>query len=255
MTNILEDFDRKVSEQRQALRDESTSEIKQLGEEALDQINALEADATAKINRIRAEAEAQIEAVQSALSLDVKRVTAGHDTARHTIEQRLLNNLQEHDDQVKTAREEHVANKQHATTMVEMDAKAESARQLLDTMQLDHARLLTESKDLTKAINGLDSLKDTLAKSLPIQGLEVRDGELSLFATPLARWNDSVRVQLAIDIAKLSAGNLGLILVDGLERLDQETFEAFVEYAQSDETVQFIVSRVTEDPQLTIESF
>lgn len=79
------------------------------------------------------------------------------------------------------------------------------------------------------------------------------DGDLFLGGIPLARWNEAVKVQLAIDSAKLSAGKLGLIIVDGLERVDGVTFEAFVNFVREDESgCQYLVTRVTDDPELTV---
>jgi hypothetical protein len=95
--------------------------------------------------------------------------------------------------------------------------------------------------------------QEELVKTLPIEGLEVRDGDLFLGGIPLARWNEAVKVQLAVDMAKPSAGKLGQIIVDGLERLDGATFEAFVNFVLEDESgCQYIVTRVTDDPELTV---
>jgi hypothetical protein len=79
------------------------------------------------------------------------------------------------------------------------------------------------------------------------------DGDLFLGGIPLARWNEAVKVQRAMDIAKLSAGTLGLIIVDGLERVDGVTFEAFVNFVRDDESSgQYLVTRVTDDLELTV---
>ena len=138
--------------------------------------------------------------------------------------------------------------------MADMSIKALSAKELLGKMLADVSRLQTESMTLTQALNGLDKLKEGLMQDLPISGLEVRAGQLYLHSIPLVRWNESVRVKLAIDVAKLSTGDLGLIIVDGLEKLDSESFKAFTEYVQSDESCQYVVSRVTDEPKLSIET-
>ena len=135
-----------------------------------------------------------------------------------------------------------------------MSIKALSAKELLGKMLADVSRLQTESMTLTQALNGLDKLKEGLMQDLPISGLEVRAGQLYLHSIPLVRWNESVRVKLAIDVAKLSTGDLGLVIVDGLEKLDSESFKAFTEYVQSDESCQYVVSRVTDEPKLSIET-
>jgi DNA repair exonuclease SbcCD ATPase subunit len=88
--------------------------------------------------------------------------------------------------------------------------------------------------------------KIDLLKSLPIPGLEVRDNQVYFENTPFDRLNEATKVDIAIDIAKLRAGELKLICVDGLERLDPETFEVFAKKAV-DADMQLIVTRVEHD--------
>jgi hypothetical protein len=139
--------------------------------------------------------------------------------------------------------------------MADISIKALSAKELLGKMLADVSSLQAESTSLTTAIDGLNKLKERLMQDLPISGLEVHDGELYLHSIPLARWNESVRVKLAIDVAKLSTSHLGLIIVDGLEKLDSDSFKAFTDYVQSDESCQYVVSRVTDDTKLSISTF
>jgi hypothetical protein len=51
-------------------------------------------------------------------------------------------------------------------------------------------------------------------------------------------------VQIAIDLATLTVGDLSLVLLDGLEQLDGESLIEFRRYAQAHPEVQFVVTRV-----------
>ncbi|HSW40817.1 MAG TPA: hypothetical protein VLL97_15145, partial [Acidobacteriota bacterium] len=105
---------------------------------------------------------------------------------------------------------------------------------------------------LTHTLGQLEILKANLLETLPIQGLEIKDGDIHVGGIPFDRVNTAERVRLAIEVAKLRAGTLPLVCVDGLECLDPETFEAFkAEAMQSG--LQFVVSRVTHGP-LSIET-
>ena len=82
---------------------------------------------------------------------------------------------------------------------------------------------------------------------LPIPGAEVRDGEIYVNDVPFDRINRAQQVQFALNLARLRAGELGLVLVDGLECLDAETYPAF-EAAAATTGLQFLVNRVTSGP-------
>lgn len=134
-----------------------------------------------------------------------------------------------------------------AKAMVEQVAKSESTRGFIATLTKDAEALEVESTRLTHAMDQLEILKASLLDKLPIEGLEVKDGDIYVGGLPFDRVNESKRIRLAIEIAKLRAGSLGLVAVDGLERLDAKTFEAFKKAAAKSK-LQFVISRVTEGP-------
>ena len=92
---------------------------------------------------------------------------------------------------------------------------------------------------------GADALKSELLSGLPVPGLEIRDGQIYVDGLPFDRVNEARRIRIAVDIAKLRAGRLGLLLVDGMERLDETSFREFVA-AVRDSGLQAIVCRVDE---------
>jgi len=135
----------------------------------------------------------------------------------------------------------------HARAMVEQETKAAETRKLAAQMESDAQQLLEESDRLTNGLARLEELKTSLLSSLPIPGLEIKDGEIYVDGVPFDRVNESVRVRLAIEVAKLRVGKLGLIAVDGLECMDSKTFAAF-EKSAADSGLQFVVSRVSDGP-------
>lgn len=139
-----------------------------------------------------------------------------------------------------------------ARTMIEQHAKAESTRTFITQLTEEANKLDAEASKLTHALGRLEILKSNLLEKLPIEGLSVEDGEIKLGGIAFDRVNESKRIRLAIEIAKLRAGSLGLVAVDGLERLDPKTFATFKKEAAKS-GLQFVISRVSEGP-LSIES-
>ena len=106
------------------------------------------------------------------------------------------------------------------------------------------------ARRLSEALQQLDTYRQSLLETLPIPGLEVKDGDIFVGGVPFDRLNTAKKVQIALKVAKLRAGDVPLVLVDGLEALDPQTFEMF-EAAAAKAGLQFIVTRVSEGP-LTI---
>lgn len=153
----------------------------------------------------------------------------------------------------------------HATARAGVQAKLEQ----IEELQKQHARfeltkqniarmnselheLKVESRQYTEALENLDAYKAELLESLPIPGLEIADGKLLRYGIPFDRLNAAQQVEIAIEIAKLRAGELGLICVDGLELLDNEHYMALCASA-AESGLQMIVSRVG-DGELSIRS-
>lgn len=207
----------------------------------------------AEMQRLREVADRAIAAIKEQLSTDIQTCQENRHNAHSAVIDEANDKIYDYTQSRLPERDRLLSDKQHARTMADQSIRAESAKSLLATMLEDVAGLTRHSSALTSALSRLDRLAESLMQGLPIEGLEVRDGQLYLHNIHLSRWNESVRIQLAMDLAKLSAGELGLIVVDGLERLDQDSFKAFLEYVNADDSgVQYVVSRVTEAPTLQI---
>jgi len=131
-------------------------------------------------------------------------------------------------------------------------SKINQTKEYIKTLGEEATKAEAQSDKDTKTIEALANLKTKLLNDLPIKGVEVKDGELFVDSIPFDRVNEARKVEIAIQIAGLRSGKLPLIIVDGLERLDSKTFEAFKKHAAKSK-VQMIVTRVS-DSALAVEA-
>lgn len=96
-----------------------------------------------------------------------------------------------------------------------------------------------------KALTELQAYKEELCENLPMEGLELTDGMLSMNGIPFGQMNTAARVDLVIELAKLTSGKLGIVVLDNSENLDPETYALFLEKAAATDLT-FVVARVTE---------
>ena len=134
----------------------------------------------------------------------------------------------------------------------EQRAKAAQARETVAVMKSEAHELERQADSLTGALERLEEYKASLLETLPIPGLEVRGGDIFFFGVPFERLNSACQVAVAVELAKLRAGKLGIVCVDGIERLDPEAFHAFKQ-AAINSGVQMVVTRVGDTP-FTVES-
>jgi len=194
-------------------------------------LDGLRTDAQAKIDAIKAQAQADIDAVRAELSESEGKAQAARDkavTACTSATQPLHSQLQ----------------------VIRNDREASGRRQqTLDTIATLRTELETLTADAaaqTQALDAIDAYKSELLSSLPIPGLEVRDGEIFRNDVPFDRLNTSQQVEVAVEIAKLRAADLGVICVDRIECLDSASLEAFKAAAIASD-LQLFVTRVADD--------
>lgn len=123
--------------------------------------------------------------------------------------------------------------------------RASKTREIIASSEKDAARAEAGSKALSRAIDELDALKVSLLEKLPIKGLEIREGQVLVDGVPFERVNRARQIEIAVKVAQLRAGNIGLIVVDDTEHLDSESFAAF-EAAAAGAGLQFLAARVSD---------
>lgn len=191
----------------------------------------IRADAQAKIDQIKAEAQAAVDAVH-ADERDKEAKAA-------TVRERAI-----------TKHAETVAPINQALEAIRADRNAAAKReQTLDTIQMLEREVEDLRADLStqeQAIKDVDAYREQLLASLPIPGLEVIDGDVFRNGIQFDRLNTSQQVDIAVEIAKLRAGELGICCVDGIELLDSAAFDEFKRRAL-ESNLQLFVTRVTDE--------
>ncbi len=129
----------------------------------------------------------------------------------------------------------------------------EKQKEIAAQFKYDCKQLDDESKGLSDAIDNLAKLKNDLLSNLSLTGLELIDGDIYYNDVIYDKLNTAQQIEFAVEIAKLRAGEVGIICVDGIERLDNETYTEFKKKA-IESGLQLIVTKVTNgDLNLKIE--
>lgn len=211
----------KRDEALEAIRGNAQGEIDAVRADAAERIREIEREREAAIARIKERAENQADEARGAAAAEVK---AAEEKVRPELE-RLTAEI--------AAAE--AAEKEHA--------RAEKTREILAAAERDADKAEVDSRALTEALERIDALKASLLEKLPIKGLEIREGAVFVDGLPFERINSARQIEVAFQVAKLRAGKVGLIVADGLERFDEETYRTF-EAAAASAGLQFVVGRV-----------
>lgn len=132
-------------------------------------------------------------------------------------------------------------------------AKREQAQETVKRMETELETLIADAGKQSAALEAIDAYKAELLATTPIKGLEMRDGEVYFEGVAFDRVNTAQKVKLAVEVAKLRSGKLGLCCVDGIECLDSDAFAQFRTQAVAS-GLQLFVSRVSDQPGLHVSS-
>lgn len=127
-------------------------------------------------------------------------------------------------------------------------AKREATLETIKTLETEFQMLELEAAAQTKSLDDIKQYKSDVLANLPIPGVEVRNGDIYRNNIIFDRLNTQQRIDMAVELAKLRAGELGVICVDGIEAMDSASFEAFRKRAGKSPELQFFVSHVTDGP-------
>jgi hypothetical protein len=143
-----------------------------------------------------------------------------------------------------------------ARTKALANARDKGNATLADRLEKEAVELQAEADEYTNRIEAVEEVRNRLLTELPIKGLAIVGGKLmhttnGVGFVPFDTLNEAMRVKLAIEVARLTAGEIEVVCVDGLERLDAKTFAEFERQAE-ESGLQFFVSRVAKDGSLKI---
>lgn len=126
--------------------------------------------------------------------------------------------------------------------------RAAGAREMLRQADKICSQATHEHDRLCWALENIDALKLAKVKELPIEGLLVEGGELVYNGVPFDKVNTAQQIMLAVQLASLAIGDMGLMVLDRAESLDEQTWSAFVE-AFKESGLQVIAARVSDGPR------
>lgn len=257
---------------------------------AVEQLQAAMPSAPGGVEGDEGSLQAQIDAATAARDAEYKRIDtklAGLDAAAADAEQRVKADLQIAIDalradaqaRIDAARARHAAvrdaagQQREATTRRHADAttplrvaqhavaanrdaaaKRRVALETIATLGAEIATLEAEASSQTKALDAVDAYKAELLAALPIPGIEIVDGDVVRNGVVFDRLNTAQRVGIAVDIARLRAGAMNVVCVDGLELLSAANYEEFRRQALAS-GLQMFVSRVNDDAAMSVSVF
>lgn len=244
----LSSIDGRISEIAQVIS-EVTVSTQDTVTEMRDDISRAELTAKNAIHAAELKAAEQIQKIRTALDAECNKIRGLLHETKASLLQKISTAQAETEESLLSEREELAKLNQRRDDI----QRSDGSRKLAVKLESECASHEAEAEQLTGALNDIDSYKLELMKQLPLKGVEIKDDDIYIGGVPFDRVNEAAKVKAAIQLAELRCKktSLPLICVDGLERLDEYTFSAFVEEAAKTD-IQFIVSRVTEDPELVI---
>ena len=120
-------------------------------------------------------------------------------------------------------------------------------------MQTELDELTARSQALTDKIELARELPATILAqaTIPVEGLTVEDGVPLIHGLPISNLSDGELLELCVDITVSKPGQLGIILVDGAERLDSVSRERLYAKCKA-KGLQLIATRVTDTEELEV---
>jgi DNA repair ATPase RecN len=142
--------------------------------------------------------------------------------------------------------------RERLTERIEQAEKAEQTKGIIEERKAELEELEDRYDRLSEAIENLRGLRTDFAEDLP-EGVRVGDdGEIiGPEGIPFENWNEERQVRFAARIAEMRRGTLGLIPIDGIEKLVGEQREAFLKWARRSDA-QFVLTEAVADEPLTV---
>ena len=169
------------------------------------------------IERQRAETKAAADAVLAEERLVIETLTADREGAKREATREVAPEI-----------EALTAEIARAESLVEEHARASKTREIIAASEREARDGKAKSKELTAALERIDALRDRKLSSLPIKGLEIRDGEVFYQDRPWRRVNTAQQMEVGFEIALVKAGKSGLVIVDHFEALEPEAQEQLI---------------------------
>lgn len=128
----------------------------------------------------------------------------------------------------------------------EVRAVAQAAEKLI-ALRVDYAEQAKEAAELDEIVVYLkNDAVSALAERVewPVPNMQVTDEGLTFDGKPFEMLSGAEQIQVALAIAKSLNRDFNIVCVDGVERLDEETFKEFVQQMEDDCETQYFITVV-----------
>ncbi|MFH0989850.1 MAG: AAA family ATPase [bacterium] len=132
---------------------------------------------------------------------------------------------------------------------------AEAATRLVE-LRSDYSTLRTEAQTLDGYVTALTSdipVKLMERIHLPVNGMRITEDEVLIDGRSFDMLSGAEQVQVSLAIAKSLNGKFNIVCVDGVEKLDEETFAEFSRMMAADTDTQYFVTKVGKGKGIEIE--
>jgi len=125
--------------------------------------------------------------------------------------------------------------------------KYDTVIKIADKYAREAEKLKETSDGRTTVIEKIDAYKVELLKEIPIEGLEISDGDILVNGVKFDQLNTAQRLRIAVAVAVMreSRNKLPLIWVDGAEALDSQNYADMIAMIEKS-GIQAVVARVTD---------
>lgn len=139
-----------------------------------------------------------------------------------------------------------------ASYIEKMKSHINEYRRML-SLQDEIENLRSRSQHLTDLIEKARSLPGEILANcaIPIEGLTVHEGTPLIHGLPISNLSDGQKLDLCLDVAIQNPGGLQLVLIDGVEKLSTPLRDKLYQKCK-DKGLQFIATRTTDDPEMTV---
>lgn len=190
----------------------------------------------AQIEAVKAKAQQQIDEIRQRLAEDVQDINRKADAL-----------LAAESETINTEIANLSAELAGARAKAEEQQRASGIRSVIERNEKQYKELLSLEGALSRTIAALDKLKLSKLRELPIEGLDIRDGDIYINDTPFDHLNTQAQIYTVIQAANLALGELPLMVLDRAESLDEERFAALAA-AVEEAGLQLLAARVADGP-------
>jgi hypothetical protein len=203
---------------------------------------------------INAEIDAKIKALEVERQSRTAEAQQARDMARDAIMRAQSDELTALGEQAKPVIDKANADIATYKERLENTQRAKFHREEIDRQREVYADAGRKYDLLTETLIRLDLMRSDKLKSLPIPDLVVEGDQVLLGGVPWQNVNTAKRVEVALQLCSLRAGELGVIFLDDAEHLDAET-RGLLEQGIAAAGFQLIEAIVADTDTLSIQTF